>query len=675
MSRAPVSLPLLATPRTCSVPANQPIRKSRMTARRFTILVIVQLLMIGHLIQWLAVGVTLAPVEPSESMETIKHGAITVGFIFFAVAILSTAILGRWFCGWGCHILMLQDFCGSLLHKSGIRPKAFRSRLLRWIPVALAAYMFLWPAVYRFAIAPLVQPDLLPVALSWKMTTTDYLATFPGWMMAIPFFLVCGFVTVWFLGQKGYCTYACPYGGVFAPVDEFAVGRIRVSDACEGCGHCTAVCTSNVRVHEEVALYGMVVDSGCMKCMDCVSVCPKEALSFGFGRPAVGIPLAPNATKNWDLSWSAECALLAVALFAFYAVYFPFGESAAKSTVPLLFASGIAACFAFMAWKTAHVLRRLPTGFHRMSLVRQRRIQPAGFAWVAITAVLAVGLADNFAVNVSGWLAYRSDLMVQLPESAVFGPERADIPPPMQSAARDGLKWYSRARSIDSGGLALFTSRDESIAIRLVWLHAVLGEFAQGEALLRQAWNENPQESTAIILARVLNAQGHEEQSDEWFRAVVAAHPTWITMVDERVTLLLQGERLEDAIAVAREAANRQTGSTLPVRRLSMLLIEHGTVDEVAEGIRTAENSLANDSKNVSIRSAIALGQLRLQRPADAVATLVAAIELAPDEPHLFELLGEAHRLLGDEAQAKQAEDRAAVIRAKMPSKSTAGES
>ena len=60
--------------------------------------------------------------------------------------------------------------------------------------------------------------------------------------------------------------------------------RIRVTDACAGCGHCTAVCTSNVRVHEEVRDYGMVVDSGCMKCLDCVSVCPNDALYYGAGR-------------------------------------------------------------------------------------------------------------------------------------------------------------------------------------------------------------------------------------------------------------------------------------------------------------------------------------------------------------------------------------------------------
>ena len=29
-----------------------------------------------------------------------------------------------------------------------------------------------------------------------------------------------------------------------------------MTDACEHCGHCTVVCTSNVRVHEEVRDFG-----------------------------------------------------------------------------------------------------------------------------------------------------------------------------------------------------------------------------------------------------------------------------------------------------------------------------------------------------------------------------------------------------------------------------------
>ena len=80
--------------------------------------------------------------------------------------------------------------------------------------------------------------------------------------VAVPFLFVCGFMTVYFLGSKGFCTYACPYGGFFALADKVAPGKIRVTDACNQCGHCTAVCTSNVRVHAEVKAYGMVVDPG-----------------------------------------------------------------------------------------------------------------------------------------------------------------------------------------------------------------------------------------------------------------------------------------------------------------------------------------------------------------------------------------------------------------------------
>ena len=122
------------------------------------------------------------------------------------------------------------------------------------------------------------------------LVTTNFWETFPSVAVAIPFLFICGFVTVYFLGQKGFCTYACPYGGFFGLADKFAPGKIRVTDACNQCGHCTATCTSNVLVHAEVREYGMVVDPGCMKCMDCISVCPNDALYFGFGKPTIARP-------------------------------------------------------------------------------------------------------------------------------------------------------------------------------------------------------------------------------------------------------------------------------------------------------------------------------------------------------------------------------------------------
>src|SRR5215203_4903061 len=279
-TRRSVSLPVLP-----SVPNKKnEIRRSRASFWRAAALVVLTLLMIAHFIQWRVMGTTVSPIEPSEAMYTLQNGAINAGFIFFTLAILATLIFGRFVCGWGCHVLALQDFCAWLLKKFGLKPKAFRSRLLVFVPLIVALYMFVYPTVYRFFVRAKDEP-LIPQFTN-HLVTTNFWDTFPPVAVAIPFLFVCGFMTVYFLGQKGFCTYACPYGGFFSLADRVAPGKIRVTDDCNQCGHCTAVCTSNVLVHAEVKQYGMVVDSGCMKCMDCVSVCPNDALYFGFGKPS-----------------------------------------------------------------------------------------------------------------------------------------------------------------------------------------------------------------------------------------------------------------------------------------------------------------------------------------------------------------------------------------------------
>ena len=93
-------------------------------------------------------------------------------------------------------------------------------------------------------------------------------------------------------------------------VDRVAPGSIRVTDACEQCGHCTATCTSNVLVHQEVKHYKQVVDPGCMKCLDCVSVCPKDALYFGFGKPSLVAPKpAKKPRRHYDVTLVEELGM------------------------------------------------------------------------------------------------------------------------------------------------------------------------------------------------------------------------------------------------------------------------------------------------------------------------------------------------------------------------------
>ena len=281
---------------------NRPtVKSSRMSRRRAIVLISVHLLIIGHVVHWLVAGRTLSPIEPSEAMYTLNDGYLNAGAIFFAGSLLATLVFGRFVCGWGCHLVAYQDLCAWMLRKIRIRPKTLRTRFLFHAPLALALYMFVWPTAYR-AFAGVPSPKTVN-----HLLTEDFWATFPGLWVALLTLVVCGFAVVYFLGSKGFCTYACPYGGFFAVLDRVAPGRIIVSDACDHSGHCTSACTSNVRVHEEVARFGMVVDPGCMKCMDCISVCPNDALRFGFGAPSLlARASSPGKSQAYDFTLAEE---------------------------------------------------------------------------------------------------------------------------------------------------------------------------------------------------------------------------------------------------------------------------------------------------------------------------------------------------------------------------------
>ncbi len=151
--------------------------------------------------------------------------------------------------------MLLQDWCLRLLSLRGIRPRDFRSRLLRWAPLCLAVYMFIWPIFYRLVVAPYTRPDLGWHGFRVELLTTDLWATMPGFWVSPVFLFLCGFVTVYVLGAKGFCTYACPYGGCFPPLDRGSIRMFVVNDDCGGCAFFPAVFTPIVRFHEQLAAF------------------------------------------------------------------------------------------------------------------------------------------------------------------------------------------------------------------------------------------------------------------------------------------------------------------------------------------------------------------------------------------------------------------------------------
>jgi len=588
------------------------VRKSTRGRWRAAVLVGIHLLIAAHAVHFLVVGRTLSPVEPSESMYTLELGFVNAGFVFFATALLATLVFGRFVCGWGCHMVALQDLCGWFMKKLGVRPRPFRSRLLMWVPLLLALYMFVWPALKRIVLDDPATPSF--PGFTNHLMTTGFWDTFPGPWFAVLTLATCGFATVWFLGAKGFCTYGCPYGGFFVLADRLSPARIVVNDSCEQCGHCTATCTSNVRVHEEVRLYGRVVDPGCMKTTDCVSVCPNDALSYGFARPSVlkGAPATPAKDAPSTLGVGEEILVGVVflaSMLAFRGLY---------DGPPLLMAVGLGGITAFGVLTLWHLYRRPTVRIQNVVLAMDGQIRRSGWLFAALAVAWLAFTAHSGFVQ---WHRVRGQYWLERTEAS-----RAEV---LGGAHR--TRRYSQrhddaaARSFDHFGKA-----DR-------W-----GLVDVAEVKLGLAWGH--------LLANDPDAAERE------VRAAIAIAPANPALHDDLFALLLGQGKLDEAL----QAKRRRLEIAEPIEtdhfQLAGLLAETGDYEGAVEQYRA---SLAMEGHSFEARYNLGGLLRRLERHDEAVEQLELARDLAPNEYDARVELGLAYMATGANEQAIEELERA----------------
>jgi polyferredoxin/tetratricopeptide (TPR) repeat protein len=634
-------LPVIQEKRSPAGSGPGPIKSSRSAKWRVAILIAIHVLIAAHVAHWLATGSTVTPVEPSEAMAFSKAGVVNAGLIFFGVMIALTAIFGRFFCGWACHLVALQDLARWLLLKIGIRPRPLRSRALAVVPFLAFAYMFLWPLVYR-----LWHADPLGIR-HVELTTSEFWSTFPGPVISLLTFLTCGFVIIYFLGAKGFCTYACPYGAIFAVADQVSPMRIRVTDACAGCSHCTAVCTSNIKVHEEVRDYGMVVSSGCMKCLDCVSVCPNDALYYGFGPiPLLAAPRVANPAKKSGLPWLHEGLLAGFFVIGFLTFRGLYGA------IPFLMALGTAAILAFLALIGFQLLTKTEVSHLHLGLKRHGRLTRAGSIVGAGMALLLVFWIHSAAIRWQTWSGDRLFRQTEAMRQAAL--DAVEAPNPLASSDRILLRtalerfaWVERWGLFPTAGLA---TRQAELAL-------VLGDSAalRLAAAVALERDENRPRVERLV-AREARRRGDLVAAAQALARAINAFPSDPEPYVELGILQAQVGDLQGASETF--ARGRELARPSPQLFYSAGLVAAWSGDAFL-AVELFESTLALAPRHLEARENLAGVLAGLGRFAESSAQYRLALETNSSDPLTYVLWAKTLIALGQEASARSALEQA----------------
>jgi len=611
------SPPARSKPDSAAAPA---VRSRRIARWRAFSLSLVYLLFAAHIIHWKTTGRTLAPLELNEVMYTLELGIVTAGFLFMCFLVLGTLIFGRFFCSWACHIMVLQDLCAWLLRKAGIRRKPIRSRLLLLVPPLTAFYMFVWPQVLRaWHSRALPTFHFRTDAEGWaSFATTNFWRNLPSPPIIVLTFLVCGFFIVYLLGSRTFCTYVCPYGAIFALADRFALGRIRVNDKCRQCGTCTAVCTSGVRVHEEVKTHGIVVNSACLKDFDCVAACPERALSYAFAGPSLLKSLKSGGRfgrQPYDFTPGEELLMAAVFIFTTLTFRGLYGR------IPFLLSLAFGAITAYLTVIGVRLARRSSVQLATLTLKDSGRLSLAGRVFaVSMVPLIAVsghsafvryheysGLSRAMAMNTATGQQDRERLaasaLAHLAAAERWGLLRNERVERILVDVWFELRRYDDAQARAARLLARAPD-DVSVRLRLGQCMAASGRFLDAERQFRAvAERASGDEAAARIasharqaLGELLAREGRYADAAEELRTALRLDPSRAAVHAELAGVLAEVGRIDEAIAGLREAIRLEPALAQAQYNLGTLLAGKRMFDEAIRCYRQALAGGMNDA-------------------------------------------------------------------------------
>lgn len=239
------------------------------------------------------------------------HSIVETLFLLSMITVVLTLILGRVFCGWVCPLGTINSMIGFKTEKQWrdwhrvkyyilvfiIASSVFTLQIVGILdPIALLirsisigiepafnnAIRSFFDAFYNMDV-PLITTASEAVYNIFKKTVLAFKQpVFRQEVFIAAIFL--GILALNLVSRRFWCNNICPLGALLGILSRFSLLKRFVSAKCNECGACGKVCHGRAVPD----MQGLWRQSECLYCFNCKSVCPEDAVSFGFSRRKEG---------------------------------------------------------------------------------------------------------------------------------------------------------------------------------------------------------------------------------------------------------------------------------------------------------------------------------------------------------------------------------------------------
>lgn len=292
--------------------------------------------------------------DPLLALATfVASRAVFISFIFAAITIVVTFILGRGACGWVCPMGSIHQFFSFIFKKSKLlHPKKNQGNHTAWKYYLLI--FILISTIFTLDLVGLVDPlsllyrsfsvGIMPavsygfssfIGIFYRVNLSfvgDGLFQFFENMAINSTFNQGFFLGILFVGlillnlsrERFWCRYLCSLGAFLGLVSRWNILKLKIiPEKCIDCNLCTIHCQTEATPFP----IGGWKSSECVYCFTCSAICPTNAIQFP-------LSAAPERIDSIDLS--RRKLILTSILGAFAVPFFRLSPATARASEKLI---------------------------------------------------------------------------------------------------------------------------------------------------------------------------------------------------------------------------------------------------------------------------------------------------------------------------------------------------